>query len=579
MLTPKVRLFFSSLILIIFFQTLEAAPPWKDWSPSGKSSDFKIQTRNPLHPAANIQSKLSFAFSSDLHGWLSASMFYPDFPPQGLLHIASILEDLRNKDPELLLLDSGDTLQGSPSAFYYSYVNEPADMNSNVLPVIELMNRLKYDATVLGNHDFDVPVPLLQRMINRSNFPWLSGNTHLKSNFNRSNQSILPPYRVLERNGIRIGILGLTTPGIPLWNDPEKVEELSFSAMKPYAEHWTKVLREQEQVDWIVGLFHSGANSKYDGEIASLRGLPLVNASGVIADQVSGIDFIVAGHAHQTSPKQKKHLFFRHRTPLVLPGHSSRGVGVLTVNFKEQNSRWKAGSLEYQFIASRSKASAELISSIRSRLKPVRQWLNEKTSVQFIRLPHRKELELCGAQLTHDALNHIYKSQSFSLLPVWKDAPIFQEQTWTKSLKQNRSSFITRKHLFRWMPYDNFPVQAKLYPRQAELMLEHYRRKSLSRYFRRSGTLEPLGFKAILKQKGSRLELYDQKQRPLNQDMLYQFWMTNYHWNGGSGLAGQALLHSRQKIRQENTHIREVVFQYLQKLKSPLPEQCQVFLK
>lgn len=108
------------------------------------------------------------------------------------------------------------------------------------------MNRLKYDAIALGNHDFEPPVSVLKQNIAQSNFSWLAANVR----FQNAKQPLFPPYKILIRNGVRVGVLGLITPGVPLWIDPEQRKGLIFDEMLETAKYWVKVLREEENIDF-----------------------------------------------------------------------------------------------------------------------------------------------------------------------------------------------------------------------------------------------------------------------------------------------------------------------------------------
>ena len=112
----------------------------------------------------------------------------------------------------------GDTLEVCPENHYFSWIRP----SSAPLPVIQVMNVLSYDPVVLGNYDFDPPPKVLLKSLQHSRFPRLAAN--LTFNY----QPILPSYVWLVRSGVRIGLLGVITPDVPLWVDPEHRAELEF---------------------------------------------------------------------------------------------------------------------------------------------------------------------------------------------------------------------------------------------------------------------------------------------------------------------------------------------------------------
>ena len=146
---------------------------WKNWSPAGKSANFKILKRQKLLIKQGAKTTLLIAATSDLHGTLTSTRLLPRPRPRGLLHLLQKVRQLRANNPELILLDAGDTIQGDPSSFYFSHIVRE---KLRPLPIIEVMNRLKYDAITLGNHDFEPPVSVLKQNIAQSNFSWLAAN-------------------------------------------------------------------------------------------------------------------------------------------------------------------------------------------------------------------------------------------------------------------------------------------------------------------------------------------------------------------------------------------------------------------
>ena len=212
--------------LLMFAPNSEAEEEsgWEKWRPSGKSANFKIRERPKTKIPSGTKTSLLIAATSDLHGSLTSTRLLLRKRSRGLLHLVMPLKKLREKYPELILLDAGDTIQGDPSSFYFSHV---APETTRPLHVIEMMNWLKYDALALGNHDFEPPTNILKQNIAQAQFSWLAANV----SFRNVKQPLFPPYKIIERHGVRVGILGLITPGVPLWIDPEQRKGLNFKEM------------------------------------------------------------------------------------------------------------------------------------------------------------------------------------------------------------------------------------------------------------------------------------------------------------------------------------------------------------
>ena len=244
--------------------------------------------RNPARAQVTILS------TTDLHGHLLPIDYYTNKPDNsGIAKVATLIKQARKENPNLLLLDSGDTIQGSPLEYYHNRKNnQPPD------PMMLSMTALHYDAVTVGNHEYNFGLNVLEKARHEANFPWLSANTYKKG----TDQTAYSPYIVKEVNGVRVGILGLTTPGIPNWENPPNYEGLEFREGLSEARKWVKVLREVEHVDLVVIAMHMGLEEDLrTGEINPSNVLN-ENAAVKIARQVSGVDVILMGHTHREVP-------------------------------------------------------------------------------------------------------------------------------------------------------------------------------------------------------------------------------------------------------------------------------------
>lgn len=229
--------------------------------------------------------KLKILETSDVHG-----NFYPyDFVRRqssagSLARVYTwVQQERRRFGDNLILLDNGDILQGQPSAYYYNYID-------TVSPHLtaEMLNFMAYDAGNMGNHDIETGRAVFDRWTGDCRFPVLganildtaTGKTHLK------------PYVVLEREGVKIAVLGMITPAIPMWLSENLWPGLRFEDMETAARKWIPFIREQEKPDVIIGLFHAGKNAVWMG------GKYRDNASVEVASRVPGFDVVLAGHDH-----------------------------------------------------------------------------------------------------------------------------------------------------------------------------------------------------------------------------------------------------------------------------------------
>ena len=230
--------------------------------------------------------KLKLVETSDVHG-----NFYPyDFikrkPAAGsLARVQTFVRQEREKyGDNLILVDNGDILQGQPSAYYYNYID-------TVSPHLtaEMLNFMGYDAGNMGNHDIETGRAVFDRWMGDCRFPVLGANIVETS----TGETHCPPYVALERDGVKIVVLGMITPAIPIWLSENLWPGLRFDDMEETARRWMAVIREREKPDVVVGLFHAGQKG------VTMGGQYRDNASVEVVQRVPGFDVALIGHDHR----------------------------------------------------------------------------------------------------------------------------------------------------------------------------------------------------------------------------------------------------------------------------------------
>jgi 2',3'-cyclic-nucleotide 2'-phosphodiesterase/3'-nucleotidase len=188
--------------------------------------------------------------TTDLHGHLLPWDYQRAQPAdEGLARVASRIAAIRRETPNVLLLDAGDTIQGTPIEFLHA-----KNPSKGPDPMAEAMSALRYDAMSVGNHEFNFGLAVLRKAQKESSFPWLSSNTRNVSD----GSAAFPEYLVKTVAGIRIGILGLTTPNIPNWEPARNRPGLRWEDPVDAAKRLVPVLRGKEKCDFVVALIHSG---------------------------------------------------------------------------------------------------------------------------------------------------------------------------------------------------------------------------------------------------------------------------------------------------------------------------------
>ena len=193
----------------------------------------------------------------------------------------------------VLLVDAGDTIGGTPLAYYHARV-EPIT-EQRIHPLAAAMNSLGYDAAVPGNHDFDYGLPLLRDWERQLSFPLLAANV-----VTRTGQQAFRPYVIRsvpgdEHGPVRVGILGLGNPGTEVWDRCRLSGELIFSGLVEQARFWVPRIR-REGADLVLVLAHAGTSGR--STYADRENGASENAAAQIAADVPGVDAILAGHAH-----------------------------------------------------------------------------------------------------------------------------------------------------------------------------------------------------------------------------------------------------------------------------------------
>jgi 2',3'-cyclic-nucleotide 2'-phosphodiesterase/3'-nucleotidase len=192
----------------------------------------------------------------------------------------------RQQDRNILLLDNGDNIQGTPEVYYYNFEDTES---KHLWP--RVLNYIGYDAVTAGNHDIEAGHEVYDRIRDEYNFPMLAANAISTE----TGEPYFEPYTIIRKGGLKIAVLGLITPGVPGWLPEVLYEGIEFGDMTEAAARWMPEILENEP-DLVVGLFHAGWNESYGGgEPGSFKN---ENASLSVARRVDGFDIIFIGHDH-----------------------------------------------------------------------------------------------------------------------------------------------------------------------------------------------------------------------------------------------------------------------------------------
>ncbi|MFJ3493968.1 bifunctional metallophosphatase/5'-nucleotidase [Streptomyces sp. NPDC086091] len=249
--------------------------------------------------------------TTDLHGHVFNWDYFKDAEytdaqgnAQGLARISTLVNAIRRERgrENTLLLDAGDTIQGTPLTYYYAKVDPITAKGGPVHPMAQAMNAIGYDAVALGNHEFNYGIETLRKFEEQCRFPLLGANAlHA-----RTLRPAFPPYfmktfRVKGAPPVKVAVLGLTNPGIAIWDKAYVQGKLTFPGLEEQAAKWVPRLRSMG-ADVVVVSAHSGSSgtSSYGDQLPYVE-----NSAALVAQKVPGIDAILVGHAHVEIPELK----------------------------------------------------------------------------------------------------------------------------------------------------------------------------------------------------------------------------------------------------------------------------------
>lgn len=218
----------------------------------------------------------------------------------GLARRATLIKEIRKQYPNVLLLDAGDFIQGTP---YFNMFGGELE--------IKAMNQLGYDVVTLGNHEFDNGVEFLSKMLQGAKFDIVSANYDV-SNTILKNQ--IKPYVIKNINGIKVGIIGLNVRPNGLISD-KNFEGIRFLNPIEEVNHYAKILKEDEKVDLVIALSHLGYQS--DSQFSDKK----------VAAGSRNVDVIVGGHSHTYLPEPVK-VNNLDEKPVLVTQSGSKGMNV-----------------------------------------------------------------------------------------------------------------------------------------------------------------------------------------------------------------------------------------------------------
>lgn len=214
--------------------------------------------------------------TNDMHSQMEPLKSGNDKDFGGMIRLAAAIENIRSENKHVLLFDAGDFWQ---STSYFNLFHGNAE--------IELMNAMQYDAVTLGNHQFDLGIDTLIKRLEKAKFQTLLANFDFS---NPSLKKLVKPYTIFEKDGIKIGVIGvcINLKGLV---DESVEKEMIYKDPAPIVNTLAKMLKTEQQCDVVVVLSHLGYQNR--GIIDDIT----------LAEQSEDIDIIIGGHTHTPPDK------------------------------------------------------------------------------------------------------------------------------------------------------------------------------------------------------------------------------------------------------------------------------------
>lgn len=494
--------------------------------------------------SSNAQT-IRIIYTTDTHGSIFPYNFVTGEDAQhSLAQAVTYIEEARNSSDNVILLDAGDMLQGTPAVYYYNNV----DTAHNIIP--RIYNHLKYDAVCIGNHDIETGHAVYDKVVGEMNMPVLGANVINKA----TGKPYFQPYTVVERAGKRIAILGITTPYVPHWLPEYYWSGMEFTDMIESAKYWMDYIQKNEKPDAVVGLFHSGYDYTHSYQKAEDKCNE--NASVLVGEQVDGFDLILIGHDHKVYNTTVKSPSGRN-VPICDAGTAARYIGDATMEFSKGS---KSPVVSSKLVAMTNEGVSKSFSqqflpqmlAIKAYAKKVVGQLDEDLissdclfgSAKFVNLIHATMLKHSGAQISLAAPLLVDMDIPKGDVTVGNMFTLYKFENMLSVVRLTGEEIIK----FLEYSYDEWIMNPA---EKGHLIKVNNRGRIINRVYNFDSAV---GIKYTVnpfKPLGSRVEVISmQDGTPFNKEQEYAVAMSSYRYNGGGEHLTKGLGFSKEQIAE-----------------------------
>jgi 2',3'-cyclic-nucleotide 2'-phosphodiesterase / 3'-nucleotidase len=358
-------------------------------------SSMPAASADPGHPKPGEQFRLTVLGTTDTHGNVLNWDYFKDAEYDdaqhndvGLAKISTLVSAMRAERGRCatLMLDAGDTIQGTPLAYYYARIDPITSPAAPVHPMAAAMNSIGYDAAALGNHEFNYGVDVLRKFQSQLHHPLLGANAlYWQSTRPAFPEFVIKRVPVGDHRGhsdghrhgagqtVKVGIVGLVTPGCAIWDKANLDGKISFNGIVEQAKIVIPKVK-RAGADIVIVSCHSGADtsSSYGDALPWPE-----NASTLLAQQVPGIDAILVGHAHVEIPQRFVTGPDGRQVLLSEPLKWGERLTVMDLDLVREHGRWTVASSTATVLnANTVPEDPAIVSLVRNQHAKVRAYVN-----------------------------------------------------------------------------------------------------------------------------------------------------------------------------------------------------------
>ncbi|CBH20411.1 5'-Nucleotidase domain protein precursor [Acetoanaerobium sticklandii] len=395
---------------------------------------------NPISAFADDAKELVILHFNDTHARVKSVEKDGVVTGVGFDRIAQYKQDLLKENPNVLMLDAGDTLHGQPIATL-----------SQGESIVKILNLMGIDAFTPGNHDFNYGFARLQELEKMMNFPIVSANV-----MDKSGKEVFKPYVIKEMDGFKVGIFGLSTPETSYKTNPKNVETIDFTDTIAAAKKSVEAL-EKENVDVIIALTHLGLDQGDD-------------TSDKVAEAVDGIDLVIDGHSHTTLEEGR----MVKNTLIASTGEYDKAFGIVTLKIANGEVTEKSAKLMAAADTKDIVPHPDVVALLADIDKGLNEILSEKIGTSTVMLDGAREnvrtKETNFGQLVADAM----------LDATGAEVALTNGGGIRASIE---AGDITKNHIVTSFPFGNYLVTKEVKGKDIKAALEH----GLSKYPEQNG--------------------------------------------------------------------------------------------